>query len=852
MTRDRKRTERKIRGPARSRKLKASLLLGIENSDTRRLEPRTMPALSVTSFSIPLVAIVQPLSITTGPDGNLWFTENGAGAIGRMTAAGTLATFTLPQVAAPPGSPPGITSVPAQPVGITAGPDGALWFTTENSLIGRITTNGTITEFKVSGLTALSSAITPGPDGALWFTGVSGKVGRITTAGVVTGFPLPAVPPPAGSASGTAGTPATAIDLAASPDGALWFTGVSGEMGRITTAGVVTEFPVPATMGTVLTPIAITAGPDGALWFTAGPGEIGRITTAGVVTEFTSPSFDPESVITVGPDGALWFSGAYGDIGRITTAGVVTKFSVPGNFSVVASLTRGPNGNLWFTEQEDGSTAGEQPALGEITPAGVSTLFPIPQGTTLDPSKGVHASPGAVITGPDGALWFTENGAIGRITTDGTIKQFPLTTAGADPVDITSGPDGALWFTQYIPQSELATTWSIGRITTSGAITLYPRPAATDFAGITAGPGGKIYFTENDSNPITGLPSPRVGWITPRGKIKTFLLPAKNQDERKGILGNITVGPNGNVWFLDSWGAANNHTTPAAVVSITARGQIRMYQFTETEKSGSYAPDAPTDLIAGPNGKLWFLGEINNKSGIARISTSGKLGTTIPLVEPMSEETNLVKLSDGRVRFELTNSVGESALGLATRSGITVSQDLPGTSLGSWNVAYGGGTFETAMTLGPDGNLWATSGPSTIVRISGIDTLAGALDYRHGRQHQLYFTYDGYAALTETAHPTFAGVARPGAEVTLWVQKQGESQPVSIGKVRATGIDGNWTLKSHVKLSDGRYAVTATQNGDTGSPTVLYSLQPDGLGNLANALWVNLSPAGKAKVGKAP
>ena len=41
------------------------------------------------------------------------------------------------------------------------------------------------------------------------------------------------------------------------------------------------------------------------------------------------------------------------------------------------------------------------------------------------------------------------------------------------------------------------------------------------------------------------------------------------------------------------------------------------------------------------------------------------------------------------------------------------------------------------MTLGPDGNLWATSGQSSILRISGMDTLAGSLDYRHGQQSQL-------------------------------------------------------------------------------------------------------------------
>jgi hypothetical protein len=93
-------------------------------------------------------------------------------------------------------------------------------------------------------------------------------------------------------------------------------------------------------------------------------------------------------------------------------------------------------------------------------------------------------------------------------------------------------------------------------------------------------------------------------------------------------------------------------------------------------------------------------------------------------------------------------------------------------------------------------------------------------------------------------------VASPGAEVALSVQKQGDNQPVSIGKVRARGADGAWTLTSHVKLRDGNYAVTATQNGDTGSPSVLYSLVPDSMGNLSSALVVDISHAGKGKGGK--
>jgi hypothetical protein len=52
---------------------------------------------------------------------------------------------------------------------------------------------------------------------------------------------------------------------------------------------------------------------------------------------------------------------------------------------------------------------------------------------------------------------------IGRITTAGTITEYPIPTACAGPSGIVASPDGALWFTGS----------GIGRITTSGTITEY-------------------------------------------------------------------------------------------------------------------------------------------------------------------------------------------------------------------------------------------------------------------------------------------------------------------------------------------------------------------------------------------
>src|SRR6516225_10961637 len=86
------------------------------------------------------------------------------------------------------------------------------------------------------------------------------------------------------------------------------------------------------------------------------------------------------------------------------------------------------------------------------------TEFPLPAHGILPPS----GSANQIVAGPDGNLWFTENdtvsNAIGRITPSGQITEFKIPTPGGNPFGITVGPAGNLWFTENFGDK-------IGRIT---------------------------------------------------------------------------------------------------------------------------------------------------------------------------------------------------------------------------------------------------------------------------------------------------------------------------------------------------------------------------------------------------
>src|SRR5689334_18296244 len=69
----------------------------------------------------------------------------------------------------------------------------------------------------------------------------------------------------------------------------------------------------------------------------------------------------------------------------------------------------------------------------------------------------------------------------------GSILEYALPTRGSEPAGISAGPDGALWFTEEAGNR-------IGRITTSGSISEYAVPTrGSEPVGITAGPDGAIW-----------------------------------------------------------------------------------------------------------------------------------------------------------------------------------------------------------------------------------------------------------------------------------------------------------------------------------------------------------------------
>jgi streptogramin lyase len=298
-------------------------------------------AQSAPAFTELTSPITYPYNLTVGSDGKLWISDDGY-KVGRMDLSGEGRTmYFLPNQ---------FQSSYYGRLQITSGPDGNMWFTMpEANKIGKITTQGVITEYSMRNADSLPAGITSGSDGYLWFT-MQGtyKIGRLTpsTGNTVefhyrTEESLPSQ------------------DIVQGSDGNFWYTQCNNRIGKITPTGTMTEYSYSTNRLAGDCSYGVAKGPDGNIWF-AGHfrGTISKVTPSG---QFTHYYLNDERTypykIVAGSDGNLWFTELnhfwYGEsgiskIGRITPSGQVTEYSIPGN-SDATDIVSAPDGNLYVT-----------------------------------------------------------------------------------------------------------------------------------------------------------------------------------------------------------------------------------------------------------------------------------------------------------------------------------------------------------------------------------------------------------------------------------------------------------------------------------------------------------------------
>ena len=169
--------------------------LWFTNFDKQRIGRVTLDG-TITEFG-PLESY--PYFLSAGPDGNVWFSEKDGPIIGCITTAGDFHEYELPRYY---GSPEGVAKL-----------GGDIWFTLRGRIARIDLDSGDVFPYQLPGQFYEPLLMTRGPDSALWFSNYhSNLVGRLTKNGTFTEFSFPA------------DSLREVADLVAGPDGDMWVT----------------------------------------------------------------------------------------------------------------------------------------------------------------------------------------------------------------------------------------------------------------------------------------------------------------------------------------------------------------------------------------------------------------------------------------------------------------------------------------------------------------------------------------------------------------------------------------------------------------------------------------------------
>jgi virginiamycin B lyase len=292
---------------------------------------------------------------------------------------------------------------------------------------------------------------------------------------------------------------------------------------------------------------------------------------------------------------------------------------------------------------------------------------PAPELTTIPVAAG--SRPQAIVSGPDGAVWFGTLTKVCKVGPDRKISEIPLPDdlkrpRGAPRATIVQylvvGPDKNLW-SAYNQGNAI---WSMSL---SGKFTVFPVPTPNAFPrNFALGPDGNLWFTELEGH--------KIGKITPKGDITEFPIPS----ERCGPH-SIVAGPDGALWFTEY--------NLEKIGRITTKGEITEFP---TPKHGEVGPGGPRCICVGMDGDLWFTQWRANKIG--RMTMKGKV-TEFDIPTPKSGAIGIAAGPDGNIWF-CENKGGK--IGCLSPAGHVT----------EYRVAEDSDPF--LIVAGPDGNMWFT------------------------------------------------------------------------------------------------------------------------------------------------
>jgi len=295
------------------------------------------------------------------------------------------------------------------------------------------------------------------------------------------------------------------------------------------------------------------------------------------------------------------------------------------------------------------------------------------------PATGVNYQPFDIVTGPDGHLWFIDRDHLGRMTVEGSVIEDPLPAPFEGQLEaLTATPDGNVW---------LGWVGGFGKAAPGMHIIFDPTEMklplpTTEVNGMAVGQDGNIWFLEyyGGNGGVVGL----------SGAINEIPLGVDYPGQ------GIAAGSSGDMFFAANYDVAKLKGPQLGLIQVATGNVILL-------PSTAAANELWSDVIAGPDGAIWFVRGICNSGNdpyqcssmtfaLSSYSGAGMAGYTL---SALSRPARICAGPDGNIWFtDLgTNSIGR----LEPESGTITLFPVP-TALAAVN----------GITAGPDGNVWFT------------------------------------------------------------------------------------------------------------------------------------------------
>ncbi|HEY2631021.1 MAG TPA: hypothetical protein VGI26_01440 [Solirubrobacteraceae bacterium] len=586
--------------------------------------------------------------------------------------------------------------------------------------------------------------------------------------------------------------------MAVGPDKNIWFVEGRSEgliergekIGRITTAGTITEFALPAGYEAQ----GIAAGPDGNLWFTSPKlsenVKLVKMSLSGTVfTGYSLPNGSGPSDIIPGPDGNMWFANnSEGKVGKVTTSGTITEYAQPAGTGPVR-LASGPDGQIWFTDYNH-HKVGALPTSGvEIEPT--EALAPVPAGVSCSPElkPGCRAlkykyATSTTATGLERSKWGEYAGHLSSISLDAynpatgkmetkAVAEYSYDKQGVlraewDPrtgsaLKTYYGYDAEGHLTALTPPGQETWAFTYGSTSSEGA--------AGQLLGITRAPASESLWGGEDVIAVTlpwitgtaatgvrmtaetGEPSEFKYWF---GKPIAFSYQWEQCNATGGECHPIVGALNPNYKPV---AADVGHTLRVVVSGTNGSGTATSVtnasaEVIQSEYGGLAGGLAvPRGIAAGPDGNLWVADSVG---AIDKVTVAGTI-TKYSVNGGTSAPYEIASGPDGNLWF---TDVGYNKIGKITTAGTITLYTLPAESQ-PWDIAKG-----------PDGNLWFTDYKTS--KIGKITTAGVVSEY----------------ALPAASEPM--GIVA-GPDGNLWFV---ESKTSKIGKITTAGAVTEYSLPS--------------------------------------------------------